>query len=90
MSLRQVSCLYRLPGFVLLFVFTGLHTAARAPVVPVPVAPVRKAAVKPDALPSVKFVDITKDAGIAFVHYNEPWERSYCRKPWARSGVPRL
>ena len=30
----------------------------------------RKARSKPEALPSVKFVDITKDAGIAFVHYN--------------------
>ena len=37
---------------------------------PAAVAPVRKAAVKPESLPSVKFVDITKEAGIAFVHYN--------------------
>ena len=39
--------------------------------VPAAVAPVRKKiAVKPESLPSVKFVDITKDAGITFVHYN--------------------
>lgn len=39
--------------------------------VPLAVGPVRnKVTVKPESLPSVKFVDITKDAGIAFVHYN--------------------
>jgi len=40
------------------------------PVVPAPVAPVRQAEVKAEALPAVKFVEITKEAGIAFVHDN--------------------
>ena len=37
---------------------------------PAAVAPVKKAAVKSESLPSVKFVDVTKESGIAFTHYN--------------------
>ena len=33
-------------------------------------APVRPAKVKPDVLPVVNFVDVTKESGIHFVHYN--------------------
>src|SRR5262249_33432914 len=35
-----------------------------------PVAPTRPATVKVETLPEVKFVDITKEAGIDFVHVN--------------------
>ena len=48
----------------------GCAPGAAKPVVPVPVAPVRPAEVKVAALPAVKFVEITKEAGIAFVHDN--------------------
>ncbi len=53
-----------------LFVLPGCSRGTATPVVPAPVAPVRKAAVKAEALPTVKFVNITKDAGISFVHFN--------------------
>ena len=33
--------------------------------------------------PDVKFVDITKEAGIHFVHYNGASARSSCPRPWA-------
>jgi hypothetical protein len=42
---------------------------ARKTVVKV-VPPVRPVEVKPEALPDVKFADVTKEAGIHFVHYN--------------------
>jgi len=35
-----------------------------------PVAPTRPKAIEAAALPSVKFVDVTKEAGIDFVHFN--------------------
>jgi hypothetical protein len=41
-----------------------------APTVPVPVAPVRPVEMKIEALPAVKFREITREAGIKFVHYN--------------------
>ena len=70
MSLDRIDCVCRLLGCVLLVAFTGCTPPPPPPVVPAAVAPVRKASVKPESLPSVKFVDITKDAGITFVHYN--------------------
>jgi hypothetical protein len=70
MSLDRIGCVCRLLGCVLLVAFTGCTPPPPPPVVPAAVAPVRKALVKPESLPSVKFVDITKDAGITFVHYN--------------------
>ena len=48
----------------------GCGPGPAKPVLAKPVAPVRPAEVKAETLPSVKFVDITKDAGIAFVHDN--------------------
>jgi hypothetical protein len=39
-------------------------------VLPKAVAPVRPVPVNTETLPSVKFVDITKESGIAFVHHN--------------------
>jgi hypothetical protein len=54
----------------LLLGLSGCGTAASKPTVVKAVAPVRPPAVKPDVLPDVKFVDVTKDAGIHFVHYN--------------------
>ena len=70
MSLDRLTCRRRPLGCVLLLAFAGCAPAIAPPVVPAPVAPVRKAAVASQSLPSVKFVDITKEAGIAFVHYN--------------------
>jgi enediyne biosynthesis protein E4 len=48
----------------------GCSPGKATPVVPKPAAPVRPTAVKAEALPTVKFVDITQDAGIKFVHHN--------------------
>ncbi len=67
---RLMGCLALLVlGYGLLLGFNGCTPPPPPPVVPAAVAPVRKASVKRESLPSVKFVDITKDAGIAFVHY---------------------
>ena len=54
----------------LLLGLSGCGTAASKPTVVKAVAPVRPAEVKPDVLPDVKFVDVTKEAGIRFIHYN--------------------
>ncbi len=53
-----------------LFLPCGCGPGAAEAVLPKPVAPVRPPAIKAESLPSVKFVDITKDAGIAFTHAN--------------------
>ncbi len=58
-------------GAILLpIVLTGCGTQAEKAVIAEPVAPVRPAEVKVETLPPVKFVDITKEAGIQFVHSN--------------------
>src|SRR5262245_27136076 len=46
----------------------GCNGNAEKATVAAPVAPVRPAEVKAETLPPVKFTDITKDAGINFVH----------------------
>ena len=48
----------------------GCGRTTPADVVAKPVAPARPVAVKTETLPDVKFVDITKQAGIDFVHFN--------------------
>jgi hypothetical protein len=55
---------------LLLLSIGGCGPGVAKPVVPPPTAPVRHAEVKAEALPSVRFVDITKEAGIAYVHDN--------------------
>jgi enediyne biosynthesis protein E4 len=70
MSLDRITCPYAFLGCVLLATYVGCTPAAPPPVVPAAVAPVRNAKVKPESLPTVKFVDITRESGIAFVHYN--------------------
>ena len=70
MNRHRLNCVCRLLGCLLLAALAGCTPAPPAPVVPPAVAPVRKLAVKRESLPSVKFVDITDEAGIAFVHYN--------------------
>ena len=70
MSLDRLSCLYCCLGCAALAAYVGCTPATPAPVVPAAVAPVRKAPVRRESLPTVKFVDITKESGIAFVHYN--------------------
>jgi enediyne biosynthesis protein E4 len=53
-----------------LLVAAGCSPAVKSSAAPKAVAPVRPAEVKAEALPSVKFVDITREAGITFVHDN--------------------
>jgi enediyne biosynthesis protein E4 len=48
----------------------GCGPAIVTPVIATPVAPVRPPEVKAESLPAVKFVDVTKEAGIRFVHHN--------------------
>jgi hypothetical protein len=48
----------------------GCSRGTATPVLPKALAPVRPVAVKSATLPSVKFVDITEDAGLKFVHHN--------------------
>ena len=55
---------------VWLLVLSGCGTAVVTPNIAIPTAPVRPTAVKAESLPDVRFVDITKDSGIHFVHYN--------------------
>jgi hypothetical protein len=55
---------------LLLLVAGGCGPRVAEAVLPKAVAPVRPAEVKRESLPSVKYVEITKEAGIAFVHYN--------------------
>jgi enediyne biosynthesis protein E4 len=58
-------------GWPLLFVLpAGCSPGTAKPVLPAAVAPVRPAAVRAETLPSVKYIEITKDAGITFVHDN--------------------
>ena len=48
----------------------GCGTTARDAVIAAPVAPTRSAPVETASLPAVKFVDVTKEAGIQFRHVN--------------------
>ena len=48
----------------------GCGTQLEKPVIAIPAAPLRPAEVKAETLPAVKFVDITKEAGVDFVHVN--------------------
>jgi hypothetical protein len=70
MNVGHIACLHRTLGCTVLIALAGCVPAAPAPVIPAPVAPVRKTTVNSESLPSVQFVDVTKEAGIAFVHYN--------------------
>jgi len=67
---RMLHTTRHLSWALFLLVPCGCGPGAAKPVVPTPVAPVRPAAVKAESLPTVKFVEITKEAGIAFVHDN--------------------
>jgi hypothetical protein len=70
MNLVRIISFWRTLGGALLIAFAGCAPPPAPPVIPAAVAPVRKATVKSESLPSVKFVDITKESGISFVHYN--------------------
>jgi hypothetical protein len=50
--------------------FSGCAPEAPAPTIAQPVAPVVPTAIEAETLPTVKFVDITEEAGITFVHQN--------------------
>jgi hypothetical protein len=59
----------------LLFVVTaaalcGCRAEVETAVISAPVAPVRPVEVKAETLPTVKFVDVTAQSGVNFVHYN--------------------
>ncbi len=49
---------------------SGCGTPTAEPVIPKAQAPLAPKRVEPAQIPAVKFVDITKDAGISFVHNN--------------------
>ncbi len=55
---------------MLLMTFSGCGPTATKAVVAAPRAPVQPEEVKPGTIPAVKFVDITKEAGIQFRHFN--------------------
>ncbi len=55
---------------LLLLTLAGCGTRTAEPTIAAAVAPVRPPEVKAETLPAVRFVEITKDAGIRFVHYN--------------------
>jgi hypothetical protein len=65
-----IDCAKKLGCALLLILPCGCGPGAAKPAIPKPLAPVRPAEVKAESLPSVTFVEITKDAGIAFVHDN--------------------
>jgi len=67
---RIIDTARRLGWAFLILVPCGCGPGVAKPVLPPPVAPVRPAEVKAEMLPTVRFVDITKEAGIAFVHDN--------------------
>jgi enediyne biosynthesis protein E4 len=71
MSLVRIADRVKYLGWLLLFFLpAGCSPGTAKPVLPAAVAPVRPAAVKAETLPAVKFIDITKEAGISFVHDN--------------------
>ena len=49
---------------------SGCGTEAAKPTIAAPVAPVRPVVVKASVLPDVRFIDITKESGLHFVHNN--------------------
>jgi hypothetical protein len=55
---------------ILPFAAAGCNGAAEKAVIAEPLAPVRTVEVKAATLPAVKFVDVTKEAGITFSHFN--------------------
>ena len=55
---------------LLLLGLAGCGTEVAKPTIAAAVAPVQPAEVKAGTLPDVKFVEITKESGIHFVHYN--------------------
>jgi hypothetical protein len=70
MNRDRVILFTRYLAWAILIVLPGCSPGTATPVVPPPVAPVRKEQPKAEALPTVKFVDITKESGISFVQYN--------------------
>ena len=69
--LTELARLLSLTGLAsLLHVAGGCGGPAEKAVVAEPVAPVRPPTVKAETLPAVKFVEVSKDAGIRFVHVN--------------------
>ncbi len=65
-----VRSIQRLACAALLLLPCGCGTPPPEPTVAAAVAPVRPAEVKAATLPTVKFVEITDEAGIKFVHHN--------------------
>ena len=64
-------CAQVLAGVLLFSVaFSGCGPAPATPTIAAPAAPIPPAEVRPETIQSVKFVDVTKDAGITFRHFN--------------------
>jgi enediyne biosynthesis protein E4 len=71
MKLARIGIKARHVGWLLiLFAPGGCGAPLPPPSVPQAVAPVRPTEVSFSALPAVKFVEITKESGIGFVHHN--------------------
>ena len=76
---------------VLPMAFSGCGPAAATTTVAAPQAPVAAADGQAGTLPDVKFVDITKEAGIAFHHFNGATRREAPARDHGRGrGLPRL
>ena len=69
-KIRMARLLSLLGSAFLPIALTGCGTQAEKAVIAEPVAPVRPPEVRIETLPPVKFVDVTKAAGIRFVHSN--------------------
>ena len=73
MSLVRIADRVKYLGWLLLFFLpAGCSPGTAKPVLPAAVAPVRPAAVRAETLPSVKYIEITKDAGITFTIILQP------------------
>ena len=62
---RRAACTLAFPVVLAL---SGCTESAAPAVVAKPVAPVKPTAVRAETLPDVKFVNVTKEAGITFAH----------------------
>ena len=67
---RSRSALDRLRAAACCLLLAGCHHAAPTANIAPPSAPVKPAAVKSEALPDVKYVDVTESSGLRFVHAN--------------------
>ena len=71
MRRTMIRCAAAVVGASLLpMAFSGCGPAPVTPTIAAPTAPVRPEEVQPETIPSVKFVDVTRESGITFRHFN--------------------